>query len=176
MSTATLEAVAPHPVVEDWNDIHLEDIDPTFTAIPDDFYNLKISSAEKKSYDNTAKGGKAGASVKFIYTVIDHPTFTGRKVFPENMFINNFNLAVFRRIMDATGVQQGPLTFEAWLKELGSVGATLKLKVETVDAMKYRKLADGSGETYPDPYHQKPDGTPGKKTTINYKAGVQPAD
>lgn len=164
----------PVPVTYDWDNIHLEDIDPTFTPIPDDFYNLRFATAEKKAF--VGKDGTPGASVKFTFAVIDNPTYAGRRVFPENLFLNNFNLAVLRRIMDATGVQQGQMNLEEWLKTLANTGATVKLKVETIPAMKFSKLPDGSRESYPDPYYQKPDGTPGMKTTINYKAGVQPSD
>jgi hypothetical protein len=166
LSTATAAPVE----VQSWSYVNLNDVDPNFTAIPDDFYNLGVIQAELKPFDKTATGGTKGEFVKLAFSIRNHPTLTGRRVYPDPMFLNNFNLAALRRIMDATGVQQAPgESLESWLKSLQAVGPTVKLKVETIPDVNFKTGV-------PNPYSMKPDGSPGTKTIINYKAGVQPED
>lgn len=165
MSSTMTEAL---PAVQSWEYINVNDVDPNFTAIPDDFYNLRIIQAELKTFDKTATGGTKGSLVKLGFAITNHPSLSGRRVYPDGMFLNDFNQKALRRISDATGVQQTG-DFPAFLKKLAAVGPVVKLKVETVPDVNFKTGA-------PNPFNMKPDGSPGTKTIINYKAGVMPSD
>jgi len=151
--------------VNSFDYVHLDQIDPSFTMIDEDYYNLKLITAEQKEYDNTAKGGKAGKFIKFGFAVQDHPKFTGRRVWPSAMFPNEFVFRILRRIQDATGVNQNGDT-TGWLNKLQAIGPVLKLKVVVVPDTNYNGT--------PNPKTVRPDGSPGDRNDIDWKAGIQP--
>jgi hypothetical protein len=146
--------------------VHLDQVDPNFTLIDDGFYNLKLLSAERKTFDKTATGGSKGEFIKFGFAVTGSGKFSGRRVYPEALFLNDFNLKVLRRIQDASGVQQNGNTDE-WLKKLTAIGPVMRLKVEVVPDVDFK-----TGQ--PKPATMKPDGTAAMKQIINWKAGIQP--
>lgn len=160
MSSATMEET-----VNSFQYVHLDQVDPNFTMIDEDYYNLKLITAETRTYDKTATGGKAGEFIKLGFAVQDHPKFTGRRVYPSPLFPSEFSFRVMRHIQDATGVQQNGDT-NAWLNKLQAIGPVLKLKVVIVP--------DASFAGVPNPKTVKADGTPGDRNDINWKAGVQP--
>jgi hypothetical protein len=153
--------------VASFQHVHLDQIDPSFAPIEDGYYNLKLLSAEYREFDKTATGGKAGEFIKFGFAIQDDPKFSGRRVWPQALFPNNFVFKVLRLIQDATGIAQNG-DMKAWLVELGNIQPTLKLKVYTGPDVRF----DGT----PNPHTVKADGTPGDRTDIDWKAGVQPGD
>lgn len=152
--------------VNSFDYVHLDQIDPSFTNIEEGYYNLKVITAEQRTYDNTAKGGKAGSFIKLGFAVQDDPKFTGRRVYPSAMFPNNFVFRVLRLIQDATGVNQNGDT-NGWLAKLQAIGPVLKLKVVIVP--------DTNFNGTPNPKTMKADGSPGDRNDIDWKAGVQAA-
>ena len=148
--------------VQDWNNVNIQDIDPNFTLLEPEVYSLRITKGEKKSYiaKKTTATQEAGQEVPFVQltlTVVDHPNFTGRKLW-EPLFPGDFGFKTARRIGEATGVMQTGDT-DAWLAELTSVQPVIKVLVEQV----------------PDAFKSAQTGKPEFKNQVNFKAGVQPA-
>lgn len=160
----------------DFRYVDLKDVDPNFTLLDTEFYNLRITKAEIKTYvvkaDSAAvRNGKAapgdeGRYINFALTVVDHPKFTGRKIF-ETLFPSEFAFKCLKRIEEATGIPQVS-SMEDWLATLSTTQPTVKLQVEQIpDLMK-----DGS----PNPKNVKSDGSAGNKNQVNWRSGVQPGD
>lgn len=162
--------------VLDFRYADLKDVDPNFTLLDGpEFYNFRITKAELKSYvvkaesaavrDGKATAGDEGHYINFALTVVEHPKFTGRKIF-ETIFPSDFSLKILKRIEQATGVEQ-TASMENWLVQLTTIQPTIKVLVEQVpDLMKGQ----------PNPKTQKPDGSPGNKNQVSWKSGVQPGD
>ena len=155
----------------DFRYVDLKDIDPNFTLLDGpEFYNLRITKAEFSSYTakketKTQQVGDEVTTVKLALTVVDHPKFTGRKLW-ETLYPGEFSFKVCRRIEDATGVQQTG-SLEDWLKELSNVQPVIKVQVD--------QIPDTIGNPpQPNPKTVKPDGTPGLKNIVAWRAGVQP--
>ena len=111
--------------------VDLNEVDPNFTAMPEDMYTLRILKAEKIDfqYKTGAKIGQDGERISLQLAVVEHPELSGRRLF-ESLFPSNFVYRVLRRIADATGVQQepgSPLT--TWLGTLSELQPTFKVKV-----------------------------------------------
>jgi len=148
--------------------VHLAEVDPSFTPLPADYYNLKILSAELfegVSGPNAKNPGAKYQKVNFQFGVTDHPKFSGRRVFERNLFYNDFTLRILRRIQDATGIVEKDGIPE-WLKTLSRIQPTVKLQVVVEPDVNF----DGT----PNPKNLKGDGSPGDRSVINWKSGVQP--
>jgi hypothetical protein len=160
----------------DFRYIDLKDIDPNFTLLDPEFYNLRITKAEIKTYlikdgsaavrKGTANVGDEGTYLNFAFTVVDHQKFTGRKHW-ESLFPSDFSFKCLKRIEEATGVQQTG-SMEDWLSQLTAIGPTVKLKVD--------KVPDVNRDGTPNQKTMKADGTPGEKNVVDWKAGVAPGD
>ena len=129
--------------------MNLSEVDPNQQVLPQDLYTLKILKAEKK--DGVSKStGKDYSMVKMIFAVVDHPEFSGRRLY-DSFFPNPGGLKALRRVMDATGIAQvagEPLT--DWLKQLSVEQPTFKtfIKVEDdVDKNGDALSLDFKGET-----------------------------
>jgi hypothetical protein len=157
--------------------VHLDQIDPSFTPIDDDFYTLKILSAERREYDvkpgskaYTGTPGQKGEYINFGFAVTDSAKFAGRRVY-ESLFPNGFTFKVMRNIQDAVGISQNGDT-TAWLAKLSTVQPLVKLKVAIVP--------DVNRDGTPNPKTAKTlaDGTvvAGNKNVIDWKSGVQPVN
>lgn len=158
----------------DFRYVDLKDIDPNFTLLDPEFYNLRITKAELQGYE--VKAGSAAALrgepvgtqkafVKIAFTVVDHQKFTGRKIW-ESLFPSDFSFKCLKRIEEATGV---PFTdMEGWLVELTNTAPVVKLKVDKVQDV----MRDGT----PNQKTMKSDGTPGDKNQVDWRAGVQQGD
>jgi hypothetical protein len=150
--------------IQDWKHIDLKDVDPNFTLLPGpEIYSLRITKAELAAYiaRKTTASQEAGQEVPYVkltLTVVDHPNFTGRKLW-ESLFPGDFGYKTGRRIMEATGVNQTG-TMEEWLTELTSVQPVIKVLVDQV----------------PDQFKSTSTGKPELKNQVNWKGGVQPAD
>lgn len=154
----------------DFRHLDLKDIDPNFTLLDGpEVYSLRISKAELATYiaKTTTKNQTAGdevAYVKLTLNVVDHPKFTGRKLW-EPLFPGDFSFKTLKRIEEATGIPQTG-SMEAWLLELSAVQPIVKLQVDQVP--------DVNRDGTPNDRTKKSDGTPGMKNVVNWRAGVQP--
>lgn len=141
-----------------------------------EFYNLRITKAEFKTYlikagsaavrNGTANVGDEATYINLAFTVVDHQKFTGRKHW-EPIFPSDFSLKCLKRVEEATGVQQTG-SMEDWLSQLTAIGPTVKLKVDKVPDV----MRDGT----PNPKTVKSDGTAAEKNVVDWKAGVAPGD
>jgi hypothetical protein len=153
----------------DFRYVDLKDVDPNFTLLDPEMYDLRITKAELVTYvskhdTKTLKTGEEGTYFKFAFTVVDHPKFTGRKIW-ETLFPSEFSLKILRRIADNTGISQSG-SLEDWCKEVTQISPTVKLMVD--------KVPDTIGKDgVPNPRTQKADGTASDKNVINWRAGVQ---
>jgi hypothetical protein len=168
METAIMEQ--NFTAASEFDYVRLQDIDPSFQALEEDVYNLRILKAEAITYTakkdtKTAKSGDEAVRYSLQFAVQGHPKYSGRRIF-ETLFPNDFTWKVFRRIMDATGIPQGDLTISDWLVALTQTQPAVRLKVEATPDV----LRDGT----PNPKNVRPDGSPGLKNVIAWKAGVQP--
>jgi hypothetical protein len=145
---------------------HLADVDPSFTKLAPRVYKLQVAKVEAKPFDKTAEGGKKGTRLGFTFVVVDDEEFAGRKLF-ESFFENEFAFKTFRRISDATGVQQEPgQSIVDWATSLGTIQPTFRVPVQLVPDVDYKTKA---------PRAYKADGvTPDDKNTINW-FNVMPA-
>ncbi len=128
MSTAVADTVG-------FEYVDLNEIDPTIKPLTKDFYNLKILKAELKSttYKTGDKTGQPLQFVKFTLAIVDHPDFSGRRVFPKPLFEGQSTFKKLRKVMDATGVAQEPGTpLDAWLAVLSEAQPTFKAQVTQV--------------------------------------------
>ena len=112
--------------------VDLNQIDPSFSTLPEDMYTLRILKAEKLSYAKKLNGvptGEDGQRLSIQLSVVDHPSLSGRRLF-ESLFPSNFTFRVLRRIADNTGIQQEPgEPLEVWFQRLTESQPALKLKV-----------------------------------------------
>lgn len=154
--------------VQSFRHIHLDQVDPSFQPIDENYYNLRITSAELKefTYKNGEKAGQTDERINLGLTVVNDPKFSGRRLY-ESLFPNGFSFRVMRRIQDATGIPQNGET-ESWLKELAAIGPVVKLKVIQVPDV----LRDGT----PNPKTVLASGDAAPKNVIDWKSGVQPGD
>jgi hypothetical protein len=159
----------------DFRYVDLKDVDPNFTLLDPEYYNLRITKAELRTYNVKADSaaviagkatvGEERAFINFAFTVVGHDKFTGRKLF-ESLFPSEFSFKCLKRIEEATGVQQKS-SLEDWLAELTQIQPVIKLNVEKVpDVIK----------GIPNPKTVRPDGTPGDKNQVAWKSGVAVSD
>ena len=153
--------------------VDLKDVDPNFTLLyGPEVYSLRITKAEMPTYiaKKTTKNQTAGDEVKYIkftFTVVDHPKFTGRKHWEPLFGASDFNLKNLKRIEEATGVEQTGSMVD-WLGQLTTIQPVIKLQIDKVPDVNF----DGSIN----PNNLKSDGvTPKDKNVVNWKAGVQAA-
>lgn len=116
--------------------VFLGDVDLTFKAIPKDVYTLQVSGAAIKdiTYGKGEKKGTTGQVAKLQLTVVDHPEYSGRRLF-ETVFPDDNGFRNLRRLQDSTGVVQAqnePLP--VWLERLNEVKPTFKVSVDQVQA------------------------------------------
>jgi hypothetical protein len=122
--------------IEDFNYVNLQEIDPAFETLPTNLYTLQVQKAELKEFvykPGSEKAGQTGSFVKFQFVVVDHDTYSGRRVF-ETLFPSTFTFKGLRRLMDATGVVQeagAPLT--EWLGTLTNESPKFKIMVEQAE-------------------------------------------
>jgi hypothetical protein len=120
--------------------VDLNQIDPTFSPLPEDMYKVRIVKAEKRElvYKTGARAGQTGQVINLQLAVVDHPSYSGRRLF-EGFFPNNFSFRVLRRLADITGIQQEPGTvLDTWLTAMTEAQPTVKLRVG------YKKDRDGN--------------------------------
>ena len=113
--------------------VDLNQIDPSFSVMPEDMYTLRILKMEKLTFPRKVNGiptGEDGQRIAVNLTVADHPSLSGRRIF-ESLWPNNFTFRVLRRLADNTGIAQNPgEPLEAWLQKMTETQPTIKLKVE----------------------------------------------
>lgn len=169
MSTDTNVAVAASPEGFEYTD--LNEVDPNFKAIDQDFYNLKILKAELKEYTRKKdtkyhKAGEIDKYVKFTLAVTAHPNYSGRRLF-ESLFFGGSATRTLRKIQDFTGVQQVPGSPLAdWLVLLSETQPVFKTQV--------LKIEDREGFNHDGPVKNfETDGvTPAKVNVVNWKEVV----
>lgn len=116
----------------------LRDVDPNFTAVPEDVYTLRVLKFEE------SKTGKGKPFVKASFSIVNSGTVDGRRLWHNFWEIGEGgrDLKPLRRIMDATGVQQtegGEAGFKAWLEELTNVQPEFKVLVTKRPPTQYNK-------------------------------------
>lgn len=153
----------------DFENVNLNDIDPSFKNVEEGFYNLRLNRFSTAEYDvkEFRKDGTpnpdAGQKKKRLnlgFVVVDDEKFAGRQIFI-TAFPNGYFLAGLRRIMDATGVQMDSNeTLFEYLQRLVDTdpAAVFKGKVTEVE----------------DDFRPNADGSPGKKNEIDFR-NIQPA-
>jgi hypothetical protein len=120
---------------EGFSYVDLNEVDPTFKPLPTNFYQLKVLKAEVKSW---AKNEKSGEYVKFQLAVVNHPEYSGRRLF-ESLFFSKKALRSLRLLMDATGISQVPGSpIEEWLRSLTELQPEFKTKVECLPDLDYK--------------------------------------
>ena len=159
----------------DFRYVDLKDVDPNFTLLDPEVYNLRITKVEIKTYEikagsaavtsGRANPGDEGQFINFNFTVVGHSKFTGRKIF-DSLFPSDFTLKCLKRLEEATGIPQN-VAMEEWFAKLSSEQPVVKLQVERVP-----DLIKG----LPNPKTAKSDGTPGDVNKIAWKSGVQSGD
>lgn len=159
----------------------LNDVDPNFSLLEPEVYTLRISKAElltfKAKTAQPAKGinvGDEGTYIKFTFIVTNHPKSAGQRHW-ETFFSSPFALRNLRRIADASGVPQAG-SMENWLSSLSTIQPSIKLKIDKVDDVVRVKNASGEYDEVPNPRTVNSDGTPSKKNTVDWRAGVMQAE
>jgi hypothetical protein len=113
------------PQEEGFTYVDLNEVDPSFKAIPQDFYTLQVLKAERKEFNYKTDGkshkkGDTGEYVKFSFLIKNHPEFAGRRLWETGFFSKQF-LRGLRLLMDATGVNQVPGEhIDEWFKQLST--------------------------------------------------------
>lgn len=136
-------------VVNSFEYVHLGDVDLTFKSIPQDVYTLQVSGAGIKEieYKKGAKAGTTGQVAKLQLTVVDHPQYSGRRLF-ETAFPDDGGLRILRRLQDSTGVVQAtnePLP--QWLERIAEVKPTFRVLVTEVQAKDFTTRSPKVDET-----------------------------
>ena len=104
--------------------VHLADIDPNFSPIDEAVYTLKLLKLE---YRTPKAGGNVYISGQFAVT--GEGKFTGRRLF-DNFFNNDFHKRVLRRLADYTGVsQQATESFTSWMQRISEVQPDFRVLV-----------------------------------------------
>jgi hypothetical protein len=155
--------------------VDLKNVDPNFTLLDGpEVYSFRITKAEMPTYiakkdTATQKAGDEVKYIKFTFTVVDHPKYTGRKHWEPLFGANDFNIRILKRIEEATGVVQGG-SLASWLEELSTIQPVVKLQID--------KVPDGQtlqGVFTPNPGNVNADGSARDKNVVNWKSGVSPA-
>jgi hypothetical protein len=145
---------------QDVNYINLNEVDPNYTAIPEEVYTLKVLSLKLAKAGAQAKNpGKA--YVKGTFSVQDHDKFSGRRLFATFFNItepSSRDAKDLKRLSQVTGVNQDG-GFEQWLETIGQIGPSFKASVKQVDAIDYATRAVKVNE----------DGTPQKDNQIDFR-------
>lgn len=111
-------------LVNEFEYIHLADIDPNFSPIDEGVYTLKVMKLE---YRQPKSGGNTYISGQFAVT--GNNKFTGRRLF-NSFFGNDFDKRTLRRIADNTGVAQQPTeSFGSWMDRISEVQPTFRVFV-----------------------------------------------
>lgn len=108
----------------DFEYLHLADIDPNFSPVDEAVYELKVIKLEPRVSKNTGTNYISGQ-----FAITGDNKYTGRRLF-DSFFSNDFHKRVLRRIADYTGVAQQPTeSFDAWMKRISEVQPTFKVLV-----------------------------------------------
>lgn len=107
----------------------LRDVDPNFTAIPEEVYSLKVVKLELKQ----DKNGKSYLSGTF--GVVNHPTQSARRLWHNFWDISGQSgrdVKALRRLMDVTGIPQtegGEAGFRGWVDTMTAEQPSFKALV-----------------------------------------------
>lgn len=125
--------------------VDLNQIDPSFSTLPEDIYTLRILKMERLTYPKKVNGvptGEDGQRIAVNLAVADHPSLSGRRIF-ESLWPSNFTFRVLRRLADNTGVQQeAGAPIETWLQAVSEVQPLIKLKV----GFRTKRVQNGDGQ------------------------------
>lgn len=118
--------------VEEFDYIQLQDIDPTFKPVDAGMYTLQVNSIKAQVVE--PKTGKSAGTTKLLlkgsFTIVNDPNFSGRKLWHTFWMDNQFNKVELRKLMDATGEEQGqgqPIT--EWATKFGELNPPAEIKV-----------------------------------------------
>ena len=139
---------------------NLRDVDPNYTAIPEDVYTLKvIKLALAKTTGNNGKAIKP--YVKGTFAVTNHDKHAARRLFHNFWNIlesSSRDVKDLKKLADATGVQQNG-SFESWLEAMTQEQPTFKVPVKQIDAIDFTTRE----------VKLNPDGTTVKDNTIDFR-------
>jgi len=147
---------------QDVNYINLQEVDPNYTAIPEDTYQLKVLTLKlAKTAGNPTKGTGPKPYVKGTFSVENHDKFSGRR-----LFANFWNITEpgsrdakdLKKLSMVTGVSQEG-SFEGWLEHISQVGPSFKAPVKQVDAIDFTTKE----------VKQNTDGSPQKDNVIDFR-------
>lgn len=120
--------------VNEFEYIHLADIDPNFSPIDEGVYTLKLIKLE---YRQPKSGGNTYISGQFAVT--GDNKYTGRRLF-HTFFSNDFDKRTLRRIADNTGVLQQPTeSFGSWMERISTTQPVFRVFVEKGPQTKWNK-------------------------------------
>src|SRR5258708_2621337 len=113
----------------------LRTVDPNYTAIEEDVYELKVIKASLGKTSG-ANGKDVKPFANFQIAVTNHGKHSGRRIF--HTFWNildagSRDMKDLRKLADVTGVQQQG-SFPQWLEELSQVGPVFKTRVSQRDS------------------------------------------
>ncbi len=119
-----------------WEYSDLNEIDPTFKAVPADYYDLRVVKAAMVPFVYKP-GNKAGVAegtvdkyVKITLVITNHPEHAGRRIFPKPLFSGASSLKKLRRLADAAIFPQQPgQPLDTWLTELAQGQPVVRMKV-----------------------------------------------
>jgi hypothetical protein len=118
--------------VVDFENLNLNDIDPTFKPVEDGVYILKLLGLQWKEFAGKQESnqGQVYVSLNGKFGITNHPKHSGRKLYHNFFLGNNYELKALRRIMDATGVAQNPgETLKDWAGRISVEAPTFKAAV-----------------------------------------------
>jgi len=112
--------------------LNLDEIDPEFTPIDEDRYDLQIQEMKLVTfvYKSGVNQGKEGERIAVRLVVVNHDEFSGRTLF-EAIWPREGGFKSLRRIMDATGIQQSG-DLESWLAEVSSTNPVVNVLIKKV--------------------------------------------
>lgn len=123
--------------VVDFENLNLNDIDPTFKPVEEGPYVLKLLGLAWK--ESTGKKetnqGTVYVSLNGKFGITNHPKHSGRKLYHNFFLSNSYELKALRRIMDATGVAQNPgETLKGWAERISVESPMFKVPVKQQQA------------------------------------------
>lgn len=126
--------------VFDFENLNLNDVDPTFKPIDEGPYILKLMSLLWKESKGTKETNKdvVYVSINGKFAVDNHPKFSGRKLYHNFFLGNSFEQKALRRIADATGVSQNPgETLKDWAARISTTNPSFKVAVKVQQAIDF---------------------------------------
>ena len=122
----------------DFENLNLNDIDPTFKPVEDGLYTLKLLSLVWKEFPGKKDPTQTFVSINGKFGVANHPTHSGRKLYHNFFLSNSYELKALRRIMDATGVAQNPgETLKDWAARISVEAPSFKVAVKQQQAVDF---------------------------------------